>query len=52
MDGNGQRELADVVAGMRVASEGKVMLLGQDCTHDLVEKNESKWVWVMFRKTV
>ncbi|HCC00222.1 MAG TPA: heme ABC transporter ATP-binding protein [Ruminococcaceae bacterium] len=32
VDGNGQRELADVVAGMRVASEGKVMLLGQDCT--------------------
>ncbi len=33
VDGNGQRELIEVVTGIRKASGGKVTLLGKDITH-------------------
>lgn len=31
--GNGQRELVEVITGLRRATEGKVVLLGEDITH-------------------
>jgi simple sugar transport system ATP-binding protein len=33
VSGNGQKELAEVIAGLRKAAQGKVVLDGQDCTN-------------------
>ena len=33
VDGNGQTELADVIAGLRPATDGRVMVLGKDATN-------------------
>jgi len=33
VDGNGQRELADAIAGLRRPSQGTIRMLGQDITH-------------------
>jgi general nucleoside transport system ATP-binding protein len=33
VDGNGQRELADAIAGLRTPSQGYIFLTGQDVTH-------------------
>lgn len=45
VDGNGQPELAEVIAGMRQANAGKVKILGQDATNktplDILKLNVS-----------
>ncbi len=33
VSGNGQKELAEVIAGLRPVTQGRVLLLGQDVTH-------------------
>lgn len=33
VDGNGQRELADAIAGLRSGTQGTIYLLGEDITH-------------------
>jgi ABC-type uncharacterized transport system ATPase subunit len=44
ISGNGQRELAEVLAGLRKAESGKVMLEGQDITHASILKRRQMGV--------
>ncbi len=38
VDGNGQRELADAITGLRSVNEGQIKLTGEDITHWTVQK--------------
>ena len=44
VSGNGQVELADAIAGLMDISSGKVILNGEDITHETIRKRTEKGI--------